>query len=140
MKSRMFGMLIASLGAMSVVLVANESFATSRARASSHMTSHRAAAHFFRHHHRPDAAVAWPGFDDSFYAPTGQPTLDGVPPQASGGAPNANTNEIPWDWPHRYPPVVMPSARPYVSSCAAETVTVPDGRGGQGQVNVTRCY
>jgi hypothetical protein len=46
---------------------------------------------------------------------------------------------VPWDWAHRYPPNVAPSAKPYVSSCPTESVTVP-GRGGDHTVNITRCY
>ena len=49
------------------------------------------------------------------------------------------TQDVPWDWPHRFPPMVAPSDRPYVQSCAAETVTVP-GRNGERTVNIMRCY
>ncbi|MCA6120834.1 hypothetical protein J6500_02780 [Bradyrhizobium sp. WSM 1704] len=49
------------------------------------------------------------------------------------------TYDVPWDWAHRYPPNVVPSDRPYVSSCPTESVVVP-GRGGDRTVNITRCY
>ncbi len=55
--------------------------------------------------------------------------------------PQYSTPEIiPWDWAHRFPPLVARSDKPYVTTCPTETVTGPDGRGGQGEVNVTRCY
>jgi hypothetical protein len=53
---------------------------------------------------------------------------------------NSNASDIPWDWAHRYPPLVMPSNRPYVSTCGSETMTVPNEHGGTGQVNIIRCY
>jgi hypothetical protein len=145
MKSRMYRTLIAALGAAALIIVANESFAASRAMSrggftSSHLTSQRLGAHMFRHRRGPEAAFVWPGYDDSFYGPYGAyaaPIVDGAPPVPGEVQ---YTNGIPWDWAHRYPPIVMPSERPYVSSCPAETVTVPDGRGGEGQVNILRCY
>jgi hypothetical protein len=140
MKSRMCWMLIASLGVIGLADAANETFAASKGMshggfASSH---HRLAGHFFRHHRGPEAAIAWPGDDGFFSGPMGAPLFDGAPPTA--GAQRTNTNDIPWDWAHRNPPLVAPSDRPYVASCTAETVTVPDGRGGNGQVNIMRCY
>ena len=136
MKARVYGILIASVGAIALTVAANESFAASRGGgASVHSTSHRLAAHRF--HHRSQGALVW-GDDGYFYGPTGDAGLDGAP--LTGEVRNSNASDIPWDWAHRYPPVVTPSGRPYVSSCGAETVTVPDGRGGTGQVNITRCY
>ena len=49
------------------------------------------------------------------------------------------TYDVPWDWVHRFPPMVAPSDRPYTQSCATETVNVP-GRDGERTVNVMRCY
>ena len=135
----MYGILIASVGAIALTVAASETFAASRG---AHMTSHRGAAHAFRHHHRSQqGAFIWDGggyYDGYNYGPTGEAVLDGAP--LTGEVRNSNASAIPWDWAHRYPPAVMPSDRPYVSSCGAETVTVPDGRGGTGQVNVIRCY
>ena len=137
MKARIYGILIASVGAIVLTLSANETFAASRGGgASAHSTSHRLAAHRF--HHRSQGAFVWPSDDGYFYGPTGDAGLDGAP--LTGEVRNSNASDIPWDWAHRYPPAVMPSDRPYVSSCGAEAVTVPDGRGGTGQVNVIRCY
>ncbi|SHN68114.1 hypothetical protein [Bradyrhizobium erythrophlei] len=137
MKTRMYGTLLASVGAIVLTVTANESFAASRGGgASAHSTSHRSAAHRF-HHHRSQDGFVW-GDDGYFYGPTADTPLDGAP--LTGEVRNSNASDIPWDWAHRYPPVVTPSGRPYVSSCGAETVTVPDGRGGTGQVNITRCY
>ena len=138
MKFRMFGMLTASLGAMVLSLPANQSFAASRGgfHGGAHLGSHHMAGHF-RHHHAPEAAVVWPG-DGYFYGP-GEAVLDGTQP-LPGDVRNSNAADIPWDWAHRYPPAVVPATRPYVSSCGAETQTVPNDHGGTGQVNIIRCY
>ena len=134
MKTRIYGILIASVGAVVLTLSPSETFAASKGGA--HL-SHRMAAH--RHHHRHQGALVWG--DDGYYSgPTGDTVAGGVPP-LTGEVRNSNaSDDIPWDWAHRYPPLVVPSARPYVSTCGSETVTVPDGRGGTGQVNITRCY
>jgi hypothetical protein len=139
MRSRINTALIASLGAMALVLVTSETFAASRTARGAFASAHGPGTHFFRHDRRPQAAIVWPGDDGSFSGPNGETMFDGTP-SASGGGRYTNTNDIPWDWAHRYPPAVVPSGRPYVSSCGAETVTVPDGRGGTGQVNIVRCY
>jgi len=137
--SRMFGVLIASLGAFTLSLAANEASAGSQGRfhASFASTSHRPLAHRPHHHHRSQDALVWPGFDDGFHGAGAQDA-----PLASGPAGGAYPTPeiIPWDWAHRFPPMVARSDKPYVMTCPTETVTVPDGRGGQGQVNVTRCY
>jgi hypothetical protein len=142
MKARIYRTLIASVGAIVLTVSANETFAASRGGGTSaHSTSHRLAAHRFaahRFHHRSQGAIVWPSDDGYFYGPTGDAGFDGAP--LTGEVRNSNASDIPWDWAHRYPPTVMPSDRPYVSSCGTESVTVPDGRGGTGQVNVIRCY
>ena len=46
------------------------------------------------------------------------------------------TQDVPWDWAHRFPPNVTPSDRPYVPGCGAEAVDV----GGGKTDNVIRCY
>jgi hypothetical protein len=131
----MYGILIASVGAIVLTLASSESFAASKG---AHL-SHRMAAHGGRHHHRLPGAFVW-GDDGYFYGPTGEAVVGGVQP-LTGDVRNSNaSDDIPWDWAHRYPPILGPTGRPYVSSCGAETVTVPDGRGGTGQVNVIRCF
>jgi len=128
--------LILSLSAIALVLATSEAFAASRSARGSFASAHRPGTHFFRHDRRPRAAIVWPGDDGVNYGPNGEE----LTPPTFGGARYGDTNDIPWDWAHRYPPAVVPSGRPYVSSCGAETVTVPDGRGGTGQVNIVRCY
>jgi hypothetical protein len=137
MKSRM---LTASLGAILLMLAANETFAASRGsfHGGAHMTSHRLMAHSFRHHRITQGGYVWPG-DDGYYGSTGAAVLDGTQPLPNDVG-NSNASDIPWDWAHRYPPAVTPSGRPYVSTCGAETVTVPNENGGTGQVNIVRCY
>ncbi len=73
------------------------------------------------------------------YGPDGEPVPQQVPEHTSADVRYTYTYDVPWDWAHRYPPNVVPSDRPYVSSCPVETVRVP-GRGGEQTVNVTRCY
>ena len=136
MSSKINTALIVSLSAVALVLVTNETFAASRSARGAFASAHRPGTHFFRHDRRPQAAVVWPGDDGSYYGPIGEE----LTPPTSGGARYTDTNDIPWDWAHRYPPAVVPSTRPYVSTCPSETVTVPDGHGGNGQVNIVRCY
>ncbi|HET7889283.1 MAG TPA: hypothetical protein VFL62_23890 [Bradyrhizobium sp.] len=135
MKARTYGILVASIGAIALTVATTETYAASRG---AHFSSHRLAGHAFRHHHRGQDGFVWAD-GGYFYGPTGDAVVDGAP--LTGEIRNSNaSDDIPWDWAHRYPPLLGPSGRPYVSSCGAETVTVPDGRGGTGQVNITRCY
>jgi hypothetical protein len=55
------------------------------------------------------------------------------------------TLDIPWDWPHRCPPLAParppapPVAVPYAPPCPAQTVRVPTGDGGERTVSIVRC-
>ncbi len=142
MKSTMQKAFIASLGALALTFAASETFAQSGGAPGAGAAAARAmplaAAHAFRQHRRHFIGPAVGGFYDG---PDGAPLVDAAPLQpASSDVRYSYTYDVPWDWAHRYPPNVVPSDRPYVSSCGAETVTVP-GRGGREQtVNITRCY
>lgn len=96
----------------------------------------------FRHFHGRVPGTFWPvtvGYDTGYYdGATGEPIAEPAPP-ISNDVRYTYTYDVPWDWAHRYPPAVVPSDRPYVSSCPTESVTVP-GRGGDRTVNITRCY
>jgi hypothetical protein len=145
MTYRMYGAVIAFLSVGALMLAANETFARSGAAprggvTSTHSISRPSVPPSFRHHRRNNAAILWPGVGGSFYGPSnGEPLVDATQP-ISGDVRYTYTYDVPWDWAHRYPPAVVPSDRPYVSSCPAETVTVP-GRGGKGQtVSIMRCY
>jgi hypothetical protein len=133
---------IASLSAIALLLGAGDAFARSGAAhaglASTHL--HPFVGPSFRHHRRNHVGAFWPGADGYFYGPSdGEPVADAAQP-GSNDAHYTYTYDVPWDWAHRYPPAVVPSDRPYVSSCPTEAVTVR-GRGGQDQiVNVMRCY
>jgi hypothetical protein len=141
---RIYKAFIASLSVVTLMLAANETFAGSRAAhrgafASAHSISHRSAARLLRHHRRNDIGTLWPG-DVGYYGPSNGDPVD-VPQPIPGGIPEANGYDIPWDWAHRYPPAVAPSERPYVSSCPAETVTVPGEHDGKDHtVSIVRCY
>jgi hypothetical protein len=145
MTYRMYGALIASVGAVALLLAGSETFAASAVAArggvnSAHAMSHPAVARSFRHHRRNDGEVLWPAIGGYDYTPPNGDPLVNTPQPAQGDLHTTYTYDVPWDWAHRYPPAVTPSDRPYVSSCPAEDVMVP-GRGGQQHtVTVTRCY
>jgi hypothetical protein len=143
MTYRMYGAFIAFLGVAALMLTTSETFARSGAAPRGGFTSPHSrpsAAHSLRHHRRNNVGLLWPGAGGFFDRPSnGEPLADASQP-ISGDIRYTYTYDVPWDWAHRYPPAVVPSDRPYVSSCPAETVTVP-GRGGKVQtVNITRCY
>jgi hypothetical protein len=95
------------------------------------------APHAFRHHRG-----FFPGAGGFYYAPDGTPVTDVTQPPSSTSQDirYTYTYDVPWDWAHRYPPNVVPSDRPYVSSCTPEAVRVPGRNGGEQTVTVTRCY
>src|SRR5271170_185352 len=126
MRSKINTALIVSLSAVALVLATSETFAASRSARGAFASAHRPGTHFSGHHRRSQGAIGWLGDDGVYYGPNGEE----LTPPASGGARTGDTYDIPWDWAHRYPPAAARSDRPYVSSCGAETVTVPNGRGG----------
>ena len=136
MRSKINSALIVSLSAIALVLATSETFAASRSARGAFASAHRPGTHFSHHDRRARGGLGWFGDDGAYYGPNGEE----LTPPAAGGPLYSDTNDFPWDWAHRYPPAVVPSGRPYVSTCGAETVTVPDGRGGNGQVNIGRCY
>jgi hypothetical protein len=146
MTYRMYGALIASLSVVALMLAANETFARSDGArgggfASRHSISRPPAVPSFRHHRRNRINVApfWPGVGDLYDAPLNGGPVVGVAPPISNDIRYTYTYDVPWDWAHRYPPTVVPSDRPYVSSCPTETVTVPGRNGSEQTVNVMRC-
>jgi hypothetical protein len=98
----------------------------------------------FRHHRRHNTGTYWPGAGGYYYGPSNDERLADVAPDAmqsmSRDVRYTYTYDVPWDWAHRYPPNVVPSERPYVSSCSSEPVTVPGRNGGEQTINITRCY
>ena len=143
MAYRMYGAFIASLSVVALMLAANETFAASGAAvrggaASAHSISRPSIAHALRHHRRNNAGFFWPG-DYDYGSSYGEPMADFTQP-GSGDIHYTTTEDVPWDWAHRYPPAVTPSARPYVPSCPAEIVTVRGHDGSEQTVNVMRCY
>jgi len=127
-----------------LMLAANETFARSgvapAARggvASPHAISRPA---FVGHHRRNNPGAFWPATGGFFYGPPGGEAMPNVNQPISGDMRYTYSYDVPWDWVHRFPPAVVPSDKPYVSSCPVESVTVP-GRGGEERtVNVMRCY
>jgi hypothetical protein len=149
MSYRIYGALIASVGAAALLFAANDAFARSGggggARAGVAPAPSVARGHFgpsFRPHRRGFVGGFWPGTTGYFDAPAASEGFAGVPQSqsVSGDFRNTYTYDVPWDWAHRYPPMVAPSDRPYVSSCPSESVTVPGRGGGEQTVNITRCY
>ena len=137
---------IAALGAVALMFAVGETFAGSGSAhgvgvAASRGIAHPAAARAFRHHRRNfiGPVVGFPFDGPDVYGSDGAPLVDATQPP-SNDVRYTYTYDVPWDWAHRFPPNVVPSDRPYVSSCAAETVTVPGRYGTEQTVNITRCY
>lgn len=139
--TRMYRVLIASLSVAALVVATNETFARSGGGHRGLFPSmHSPSPQSFQRHRRSTVDGFWPTAGGDFYAPpNGEPLVDATQP-TSRDTHYTYTNDVPWDWAHRYPPAVTPSERPYVSSCPTETVTVA-GHGGKEQIiNVIRCY
>jgi hypothetical protein len=142
----MYGTFIASLGAVALImLAANESLARSGTGhrggfTSTHSISHPSVAQSLRRFRRRNAEALWPAVDDSFYGPSDGGSPVDVTQPTSGDVHYTNTYDVPWDWAHRFPPLVAPSERPYVPSCPTENVTVPGHNGKEQTVSVTRCF
>jgi hypothetical protein len=148
MAYRMYGAFIASLGAVALVFSSNATLAGSAvhaaAAASSHPVFRPAAGRLLQNHRRRDrdnaGAVWWPGDSDSFSgSPYGEPGAEVVQP-GSGSGDIRYTYDVPWDAIHRFPPMVAPSDKPYVSECPTQTVTVPGRSSKEQTVNIVRCY
>jgi len=95
--------------------------------------------HAFRHRGRFNGGFFWPGYGDAYGAyPTDMSVATPLKGPLSGPdeVHYTTTQEVPWDWAHRFPPNVTPSDRPYVPGCGSEAVDV----GGGKTVNVIRCY
>ena len=134
----------AVIGPLSVVLLAaSETFARSAQApagapvASSHLISRAPFVGHHRRHHPGPFRPAAAGF--SYGASTGEPASDPAPP-IPGDIRYTYSYDVPWDWAHRFPPMVAPSDRPYVPSCPSETVTVPGHNGQDRTINIMRCY
>lgn len=144
MTHRMYGALIASLSAVTLMLAANGALAASGgaphgAVVSAHPVSHPRAVPAFRHHRGFNGGFFWPG--DFDYGPSYGEPLGEIPPlPPSNDVHYTYTYDVPWDWAHRFPPMVAPSDHPYVPSCPAESVKVPGHNGEEQTVNVIRCY
>ena len=139
MTYRKYRALLASLGGLALMLAANEASARG-GFTSAHSISRPALAHAFRHHRTNNIGAFWPGVGDDCCGPSnGGPLVDVAQP-TSGNIHYTYTNDVPWDWAHRYPPIVTPSDRPYVSSCGAQNVTVPGRYGEEQTVSIMRCY
>lgn len=137
MMYRVCGVLIASLGLALPLLAADDALA--RSGTAPHAMAHRHFGPGLRHHHRGHAlAPFWA--TGPFYDSSTSEAMAGVLPPESNDVRFTYTDDVPWDWAHRYPPAVEPSSRPYVSTCSDETITVPGRQGGEHTVNVTRCY
>ena len=145
MMYRICGALVASLSVAALACVPNPAIAGSATPHGGSFASARPAAHApairpFRHHRKGGGAIFWPGVDAFDYGmPPGEPLVDATQPP-SGDVHYSYTQDVPWDWAHRYPPAVAPSDKPYAPSCPEESTTFK-GRDGKDQtVNVMRCY
>jgi hypothetical protein len=141
MTSKMYGAFAACLAALALALVPNAAAAGSGAGPRGTFAAAPGFAGSFRHFHRHNGVFTyWPGYGDDGYGPsTSDPLSPGAPP-ASNDVHYTSTYDVPWDWAHRFPPMVAPSDHPYVPGCHDESVTVPGRGGAERIVNVTRCY
>ena len=90
-----------------------------------------------RHRGRNVGGYYWPGYGDDAYGAYGAASAPITSPLAGPNEVHYTyTQDVPWDWAHRFPPNVTPSDRPYVPGCGSEAVDV----GGGKTVNVIRCY
>ncbi len=145
MAYRIYGALIAPLSVAVLMFAASDSFArsaqaTPRSGAASAHAMHRAPG--VGHHRRHHPGAFWPA-TGGYYGPSSygeQPLAADVNQTIKGDIRYTYTQDVPWDWPHRFPPAVAPSDRPYVQSCPSETVTVPGRNGTERTVNIMRCY
>ena len=140
MAYKMHWALVASVSAAAVLFAANETSARSGAAPGGVRAGpHSPAIHGFGHHRRHNVGTYWPGGGGYYYSPSNGETVVEAPQSTTRDIRYTYTYDVPWDWAHRYPPNVVPSDRPYVSTCSSEPVTVP-GRNGQRTINITRCY
>jgi hypothetical protein len=141
--------LIASLSALALILATSDTFAAGSGVAhggafAAHPAFRPGIGRSFGHHRGRNVGAFWPGigdWGDYGYTP-GEPGADIAPPPSSGDVHYTYTYDVPWDQIHRFPPNVVPSARPYVPDCTAQTVTVPRRAGTDetANVNIMRCY
>jgi len=137
--------LMASLGAALLALSAEETFARGRGATSAAPFAQPGvpigAKPFASHPRRGFARGFWPAASGYYYgAPYAEPPVDpSLPLSSDVNVTYTYKQDVPWDWVHRYPPMVTPSERSYVPACSSEPVTVP-GRNGEQTVNVIRCY
>jgi len=141
MANKLYGAVVASLSAVTLMLAPSGTFAASSGaglRGSTQAGADRPLARRFGHP-RHKSKFLLPG--GIFYEPS-----DFYEPSAAVVSPPSNDvrytyiYDVPWDWVHRFPPNVVPSDRPYVQSCPSEAVTVPDSDGEEQTVNIMRCY
>jgi hypothetical protein len=145
MAYRIYGALIAPLSVAVLILAANDSFARSAQatpRAGIGPTHAMPRAPGIGPHRRGYPGAFWPATGGYFAGPSpyGEPMPTDTTQTIKGDIRYTHTQDVPWDWPHRFPPMVAPSDRPYVQSCNAESVTVPGRNGSERTVNITRCY
>jgi hypothetical protein len=144
-----YGALIASVGAAALVFAASGAFARSgtapnavvaakHSLARHHVLSHRNFRRNNNNLNNNGFFAAWPDDYPNGSTP-GVPPVDLTQPLPSDIR-NSQAYDIPWDWAHRYPPIVTPGEKPYVPTCPSETVKVPGHNGNEQTVNITRCY
>lgn len=115
--------------------------------ASSAHSGVRSAGTRSHHHNLRNSGAFFSGAGGWFWGPSGpsnsQPNVN-VTETITGGPSYTCTLDIPWDWPHRCPPIFSAEAPPpplvrYERGCPAQTVTVPGADGKDQTVSVVRC-
>lgn len=148
MTNKIYGAFIASLGAMALMLAADETFGASGIAhvgrtASTHPIFRPLGTQSLRHHRGNDVGVFWPGAGDYGYGSSNGEPMGNVAQPTSGDVHYTYTYDVPWDAVHRFPPAVThsePVVRSYVPGCPAQVVTVPGSDGKEQTINIVRCY
>jgi hypothetical protein len=145
MTSKIHWALVASLSAATLVVATNATSARSGGAARGAATAPHpiTAPAIARRHHRIGGfgGAFWPGDFGNYGGTDGGPYAEVPMTQPTYEGPRYTcTYDMPWDWAHRCPPAVAPSAKPYAPSCPTEVMKFPGRDGTEQTVNVTRCY
>src|SRR4029077_4691685 len=119
MTYRFYGALIASLSVVALTFTATETFARSGTAAGVAAGAGRGVAHHSLapslRPQPPGTRGSWPAVGGYYYDPSnGTVPSDLAQQPLSPDARYSYTDNVPWDWAHRYPPLVIPSERAYV--------------------------
>jgi hypothetical protein len=131
---------------VAMTLASNQAFGELAAAPSVRSPSMHSPHHHgsLNRHHRRNIGTFFPAVGGFFGTPfNAQPNID-VRQTITDGIYTC-TYDIPWDWPHRCPPIVTPPelpAAPIVRapSCLPQPMTVGMSDGKDQTITIVRCY